>query len=228
MKTSLFRASTVFAIGFLLSGVASAQNNHTVQVAESGFTFTPQDININMGDTITWVWNGAISHNVDSDIAGVFRSGLPVAAPNTFSVTFDALFIAANPVAADLYTYHCDPHQAIGMVGSIQVMAPRVLSLTNFSAGQFGTMNVDGLNAGGTVLIGYSTAGNSPLSVSFGTLSLSPPINQLPGLTANAAGHAELSVNLPPGLAGATVHLHAAELFGGGAGILTNPVTVVL
>ena len=114
------------------------------------------------------------------------------------------------------------------MVGSVQVMDPRVLSLVNFSAGQAGTMNVDGMNAGGTALIGYSLAGNGPFTVQFGTLSLSTPIERLPSITADAAGHASLTVNIPAGAAGATVHLHAAELFGGGAGILTNPVTVIL
>lgn len=228
MHTSLFRAGSALAIGFLLTGVVSAQNNHTVQVAESGFTFSPQDININMGDTITWVWNGAASHNVDSDDAGVFNSGVPMTAPNTFTVTFDAAFVAANPVAGDLYGYHCDPHQSFGMVGSVQVMDPRVLSLVNFTAGQMGSINVDGLNPGGTVLLGFSTAGNGPFDITMGTLSLSAPITQLPALTADAAGHAGMAVNLPAGLAGVTVHMHGAELFGGGAGILTNPVTVIL
>lgn len=227
MKTILLRSGAIVAIGLLFTTLASAQNNHTVEVAANGLTFTPQDLNINMGDTVTWNWNGAGSHNVNSD-DDAFLSGMPTMAPNTFSVTFDAIFLAANPVIADFYGYHCHPHLAFGMVGSIQVMSPRVLSLVNFSAGQSGTMNVDGMNAGGSVIIGYSTTGNGPSAVSLGTLSLSAPINQLPGLTADAAGHAELSVNLPAGLAGTTVHLHAAELFGGGAGILTNPVTVVL
>ena len=227
MNTPFFRLSVILATGLLLSAGVSAQNNHTVQVGQNGFTFTPEDININVGDTITWVWNGAIAHNVNSD-DGAFLSGSPVVAPNTFSVTFDAAFLAVNPVTADLYTYHCHPHLALGMIGSVQVMDARVLSLVNFTAGMAGTMNVDGMNAGGTVIIGYSTAGNGPFDIDMGTLSLSAPINQLPALTADAAGHAELTVNLPAGLAGTTVHMHAAEIFGGGAGILTNPLTVVL
>jgi len=226
-STSLLRTGLLLVAGFTLTTAATAQNNHTVKVAPAGFVFEPQDLNLNMGDTVTWVWFGAASHNV-RDLSGAFLSGNPTSAPNTFTVTFDAAFLAANPVAGDLYNYQCDPHGAFGMVGSIQVMAPRVLSLVNFTAGLSGTMNVDGMNAGGTVIIGYSTAGNGPFDINMGTLSLSAPINQLPGLTADAAGHAELSVNLPSGLAGTTVFMHAAELFGAGAGILTNPVTVVL
>ncbi|MFK5955781.1 MAG: plastocyanin/azurin family copper-binding protein [Planctomycetota bacterium] len=227
MKTPLLRAGVLLASSLLLTGLASAQNNHTVQVAANGFTFTPQDMHINMGDTITWVWNAPFAHNVTSD-AGVFFSGPPTVAPNTFSVTFDAAFVAANPVAGDLYTYHCQPHQALGMVGSIHVMDPRVLSLVNFSAGQMGTMQVDGLNPGATVIIAYSTIGNGPTDIAFGTLALSAPVNQLPALTADGLGHAELTVNLPAGLAGTTVFLHSGELLGGGSGILSNPVTAVL
>ncbi|PCJ54220.1 MAG: hypothetical protein COA70_06200 [Planctomycetota bacterium] len=226
-STSLIKTGLIFVAGLTLSTAATAQNDHAVTVGAGGFVFEPQDLNLNIGDKVTWVWSGGGSHNVRA-VSGAFLSGNPTTAPNTYTVTFDTAFLAANPVAGDLYDYRCDPHGGFGMVGSIRVMSPRVLSLVNFSAGQLGTMNVDGMNAGGTVLIGYSLTGNGPFGVNLGTLSLSAPINQLPALTADAAGHAELSVNLPPGLAGTTVHLHAGELFGGGAGILTNPVTVVL
>jgi len=176
---------------------------------------------------VTWVWAGFASHNVNANL-GAFFSGNPVSAPNTFTVTFDPFFLAANPVAGDLYLYHCDPHQAFGMVGSINVMSPRVLSVTNFTAGQSGTINVDGLNPGGNAIVGYSLTGSGPIDIAMGTLSLSPPFNQLPTLTADAAGHASFPANLPAGLSGTTVHLHCAELLGGGSGILTNPLTVVL
>ncbi len=226
--TSLLRFGGLLFAGLLLSSVASAQNNHTVQVAPNGrLEFSPKDMHINMGDTITWVWNGSMSHNVHAD-SNAFLSGNPVVAPHTYSVTFDAAFVAANPVPNDLYTYRCDPHQIFGMVGSIHVMSPRVLSVTNFTAGQLGTIHFNGANPGATLIIGYSTAGNGPFDVSMGTLSLSPPFFQLPPMVADANGHAMLSVNLPAGLAGATAYLHGAELLGGGAGILTNPLTVTL
>jgi len=226
-STSLLKAGLLLAAGLAFSSVASAQNNHTVKVAPAGFVFEPQDLNINVGDTVTWVWFGSGSHNVRA-LSGAFLSGNPVSAPNTFSVTFDGTFLASNPVSGDLYDYQCDPHAFFGMVGSIQVMAPRVLSVTNFTAGQSGTLHVNGLNPNGTVMLGYSLAGNGPLDISMGTLALSAPFSQLPPLTADAAGHAFLTVNLPAGFSGTTVYLHGAELFGGGAGILLNPLTVVL
>lgn len=226
-STSLLKAGLILVAGFTLSTAASAQNNHTVKVAPAGFVFEPQDLNVNIGDTVTWVWFGAGSHNVRAN-SGAFTSGTPVSAPNIFSITFDGTFLAANPVAGDLYDYVCDPHAPFGMVGSVKVMSPRVLSVTNFTAGQSGSIDVDGCNPGGTVMLGYSLAGNGPIDIQFGTLSLSPPFNQLPALSANGAGHATMPVNLPGGLSGTTVYLHGAELFGGGEGLMTNPLTVVL
>ena len=226
-KTILLRSGAILVAGLLLSSAAVAQNNHIVEVAPLGFTFDPQDINVNVGDTVTWVWGGGGSHNVVSS-DGVFSSGGPVGAPNNFSVTFDATFLAANPVAGDLYGYVCQPHAAFGMVGSVQVLPARVLGVTNFTAGNSGSINVSGANPGGTVILGYSFSGNGPFSIDMGTLSLSPPFNQLPPLTADSAGNATFPVNIPAGLAGTTVHLHGAELFGGGAGILTTPLSATL
>lgn len=226
IHTSFFKAGAILAAGLLLSSAATAQNNHTVMVGEFGFVFEPAEININVGDTITWVWGGAATHNVHSD-HDAFQSAL-VSAPNTFSVTFDAAFIAANPVPSDNYTYVCDPHAAFGMVGAVQVMSARTLSTTNFSAGQSGTIDLDGANPGGTVIIAYSTNGTGPVDIAFGTLSLTPPFGQLPTLVADAAGSASFGATVPAGFAGVTLNLHAVELLPGGEGILSNPVSVLL
>jgi len=220
-------ASACLTALVLAASPALAQNTHIVQVAPNGsLTFEPQDLHINIGDTIQWEWNGFQSHNVNSD-DGAFLSGVPTMAPNTFAVTFDSIFLAANPVAGDLYAYHCDPHQIFGMVGSIHVMSPRTLSAP-LAAGQSSAITVDGANPGNTIMIGYSLVGAGPLPVNFGSLALSPPINQLPPRTADALGHISIPVTIPGGLAGTTVFLHAAELLGGGTGILTNPVSVTL
>lgn len=127
---NLLRLSLLPALLALTAGSALAQNTHTVTVGPKGtFTFEPQDLTLNVGDTVLWVWDGIAGHSVSAD-SGAFQSAI-VSAPNTFSVTFDA------------------------------------------------------------------------------------------------SGQVSLSVSIPAGLAGTTVHLHAAELFGGG-GILTNPVSVTL
>ncbi len=220
----LFTASLAAALAFSVPSLA--QNTHVVQVAPSGFSFEPQDLNVNVGDTVQWVWNGATAHNVNSD-DGVFFSGLPTVAPNTFSVTFDNTFLAANPVAGDFYGYHCQPHQAFGMVGSIQVLPARTLSST-LVAGATGTITTSGSIPGNSVIIAYSFTGAGTIPIIYGSLALSPPINQLPPRTADGSGGVTISVNVPIGMAGSTVHLHAAEILGPGDGILTNPLSVTL
>jgi len=220
----LFTASLVAALAFTLPGLA--QNTHTVQVAPSGFSFEPQDLNINVGDTVLWVWNGAAAHNVNSD-DGAFFSGLPTVAPNTFSVTFDNTFLAANPVAGDFYGYHCQPHQLFGMVGSIQVLPARVLTST-LAAGSVGDITVTGATPGNSVIIAYSFTGTGTIPIIYGSLALSPPINRLPPRIADPSGSVRISVSVPIGMAGTTVHFHAAEIFGPGTGILSYPASTTL
>jgi len=210
----------------LTSAPALAQNTHVVTVGPSNaLEFEQQDLNINVGDTVLWVWDGSVRHDVVS-VDGAFQSAF-VAAPNTFSVTFDNFFLAANPVANDFYAYFCSPHQGSGMVGSIQVLPERILSAP-LVAGQSATISVTGANPGNTVIIAYSVAGSGPFAMVYGSLALSPPFNQLPPQTADGAGAVNIPVSIPPGLAGTTVFLHAAEILGGGSGILTNPVSVTL
>lgn len=203
-----------------------AQNTHVVTVGPSNaLEFEQQDLIINVGDTVLWVWDGSVRHDVVST-DGAFQSAF-VSAPNTFSVTFDNFFLAANPVAGDLYAYFCNPHRGAGMIGSIRVVPERLLSAP-LVAGQSSAISVTGATPGNTVLIGYSLSGAGPIPVPYGTLSLSPPITQLPPRVADGSGTVNIPVSIPPGLAGTTVFLHAAEILGGGGGVLTNPVMVTL
>jgi len=125
---SLTRLSFASLCALALTSVpALAQNTHVVTVGPSNaLVFEQQDLNINVGDTVMWVWDGSVRHDVVSN-DGAFASPF-VSAPNTFSVTFDSIFLAANPVAGDLYTYRCNPHAGAGMNGSIQVLPERILS----------------------------------------------------------------------------------------------------
>ncbi len=74
--------------------------------------FQPADITITVGDTVTWVNNGANPHTATSDDNGdTFHSG--TVAPNgSFSFTFET---------AGTFPYHCEFHP--GMTGTITVQA---------------------------------------------------------------------------------------------------------
>jgi len=74
------------------------------------------------------------------------------------------------------------------------------------------TLTVSGATAGGGVLIGYSLAGAGPTMTPFGPVDISTPITQLPVLTANAAGVASLSTQVPPRATGFTLYTQGADL----------------
>lgn len=79
-------------------------------------TFTPTDIEVDVGQTVTWIWDDDSFHSVTSDVGAsetwdsTILNGPP---PPTFSRTFTA------PGRSD---YHCDVHPE--MTGSVTVKNP--------------------------------------------------------------------------------------------------------
>jgi plastocyanin len=193
---------------------ASAQTTHNIDLA--GVSFSQPDITIAEGDTVIWTWLSGL-HNVVSD-DGLFSSGSPVSAPNTYTLTFDAAFLAAAPANGNVYDYHCDVHVSFGMVGKITVTTGRpVLVIDNFVAGQLATMTVQNTTPGALVGYAYSLTGPGPITLNAGpcgfvTASLSAPITLLPQINANAAGTAVLPATIPAGTSGATVWVQALDL----------------
>ncbi|MEZ4957263.1 MAG: lamin tail domain-containing protein [Saprospiraceae bacterium] len=112
MKKSTF---TFFFSCFLFLLNINAQ--HTIVL--SGTTFTPNDLTINVGETVTWD-NQNGTHNINGsqqsypDNPESFSNGGAAAAPWMFSHTF---------TMPGVYDYHCDPHFSVGMTGKITVMA---------------------------------------------------------------------------------------------------------
>jgi plastocyanin/FtsP/CotA-like multicopper oxidase with cupredoxin domain len=80
----------------------------------TGDQFSPQNVMINAGQTVSWQWDAAVQHSVTSDVSGAFDSGIQTGP--TFTKTF------AGP---GVFPYHCQLHGAsggIGMAGTITVM----------------------------------------------------------------------------------------------------------
>lgn len=226
MFHSILRPAAVLSVAVALALPAAAQNTHVVRVgANLTQTFEPANLIVGVGDTVEWVWEGGI-HNVNAT-SGAFLSGTPQPGPNTFSVTFDAAFLAANPVAGDVYDYVCDLHVVLGMVGSVKVLPARTLSVSATAGANAVIVSVGG-NPGGTLILGYSLIGNGPTPTQYGTLALTPPFTQLPPQTYDGGGDVNLVMPVPAGAAGATVHVHGLELLGGGTGIFLPPVTTVV
>ncbi len=109
----------LIAAGFLMSASFLTAAEHTV--VANGLSFTPKDLTINVGDTVTWRNDGGV-HNV-VDRGGSFRcangcdgqggNGDPSGAAWQFSLTFNS---------PETINYICDVHESLGMVGSVTVV----------------------------------------------------------------------------------------------------------
>jgi plastocyanin len=83
----------------------------------AGAQFSPSAIMINVGDTVTWIWDDAVDHSVTSDAPG-FDSGVLNGGPPfpQYAHTF---------AAAGTFRYHCVIHGGaggVGMSGTVTVM----------------------------------------------------------------------------------------------------------
>ena len=90
----------------ILLGVASAQAEE-LKVTIDNFTFTPAELKVKVGDTVTWTNHDDIPHTVVS--AGKYRSKT-MDTDGTFSFTF---------TSAGDYKYFCSLHPH--MTGMIKV-----------------------------------------------------------------------------------------------------------
>ena len=90
----------------ILLGIASAQAEE-LKVTIDNFTFTPAELKVKVGDTVTWTNHDDIPHTVVS--AGKFRSKA-MDTDNSFSFTF---------TSAGDYKYFCSLHPH--MTGTITV-----------------------------------------------------------------------------------------------------------
>jgi plastocyanin len=105
-----FIAGTVVAIAAIASiggGVALAADH---AVAISGFAFSPKDVTVTVGDTITWTNSDATAHTATAD-DGSFDTGT-IGANGTGTATFST---------AGSFPYHCKIHSS--MTGTITVVA---------------------------------------------------------------------------------------------------------
>jgi len=81
----------------------------TTNVTFQNFSFTPQSVTIQVGDTVVWT-NGGGVHTVTGDGADPFCGPNPI--PDSCSETFTNV---------GTFPYHCNFHQLFGMVGTVIV-----------------------------------------------------------------------------------------------------------
>jgi plastocyanin len=146
-----------------LAPVAFGQTNHTINAQAS--SWSPNDLTIELGDSVTWVNNGAGSHNLNGTTATY------PANPESFSMltigtnwTFGKRFNIAG-----IYMYRCNPHSAM-MTGKVTVVDPSLgLGENSASLITFGpnpaneTITIQTKATDFNVVI-YDMAGNTVLS----------------------------------------------------------------
>jgi plastocyanin len=107
---------TLFILFFAFGFITVAQNNHFVEA--NGMSFTPNNLTIQLGDTVIWENTGG-SHNVNGTTT-TFPSN-PASFGNAIGVA--GWVYKHKFTVAGTYQYRCDVHGA-GMSGTIVVTAP--------------------------------------------------------------------------------------------------------
>ena len=112
-RSTLIQGSWILSLLATMYISAAGQTSHAVSVTSN--VFTPDEISINVGDTVVWT-NSQGSHNVNGTQT-TFPSN-PESFGNTVGMgwVFSHVFtIAGN------YDFRCDPHFTFGMTGKVEV-----------------------------------------------------------------------------------------------------------
>ena len=145
----------VFCAAFI-SMLSSRAATIQVQVGAGGLKFTPQDVTIQVGDTVQWTW-AASGHSTTSGTPGspdgIWDSGVQNSG-FVFSQTF---------TTAGTFNYFCMPHGlCCGMIGSVTVTVPDTVQITRAqyttSRSQL-TANATGSNTAATLTVSVTSTG---------------------------------------------------------------------
>lgn len=103
-------------VALALSSPAWAQTTHDIDIP--GLSFSPADIVIQVGDTVRWT-NSDFNIHTATELNGFLWDSGVLSSGQTFEFTFDATFVANNPVPGGVYDYFCQIHPS--MLGTITV-----------------------------------------------------------------------------------------------------------
>ncbi|MGB3548871.1 MAG: plastocyanin/azurin family copper-binding protein, partial [Saprospiraceae bacterium] len=115
------RNFTLLLFCCLFSAGLFAQANVAVQVSSN--VFTPEDVTISIGDTVTWT-NVQGFHNVNGTLA-TFPGNPDGFGNSTAGAGWVYQYVFTE---AGTYDYQCDPHVTLGMVGTVTVQSAAVVA----------------------------------------------------------------------------------------------------
>lgn len=161
------RRGLILAVLLLALSPAARAANHTITVGP-GSSFSPETLNIAVGDTVTWENSGAF-HDVRADDGSFSRPA------DSGKWTFSRTFNSAGTVG-----YHCTIHglPGVGMFGTIHVggggggeeRGALRFSQAAYSVVEGGTVNISVQRVGGDdgpVAVDYSVAAGTATAADF-------------------------------------------------------------
>jgi len=101
-------------IGVACGGDTPTSGSHpeATQITVGDNYFTPTSVTISPGDTVIWIWGGAVGHNV------IFTTA-PTTPPADCGVMSSGLCFRIMPSTTGTYNYVCSLHA--GMAASITI-----------------------------------------------------------------------------------------------------------
>ncbi len=109
LESALRIAAIVLCIGAWLAAPALAVSQ---SVVIQNFAYQPQDVTINIGESLTWINRDPVGHTATSDSQGLFDTGV-IAPGGNKTVSF---------AIAGTYAYHCSIHPTLK--GTVTVVGP--------------------------------------------------------------------------------------------------------
>lgn len=128
---------------FLSGDIGFNENNsevHTITVDGTNLRFYPDSLTINEGDSVRFLWGGELLPHNSVEENGVFDSGEPEREVDyLYSFDFDQ---------AGTYDFFCEPHQSVGMDGTITVLdVEQIIGVSN--------ENVEDNGSGLFIIVGF-------------------------------------------------------------------------
>ncbi len=114
---SIKMKKNILSIVLFLTGASGF--SATTTISNSGTTFTPNAITINLGDDVSF--SITISHNAIEVSKATYDANKNTALPGGFSVDFGGGTVSADKLTEGVHYYVCSPHASIGMKGTINV-----------------------------------------------------------------------------------------------------------
>jgi plastocyanin len=106
----------LIALIFLINIAKAA----VVTVTNSGFTFSPSNITINLGDTVIFALG--LNHNAVEVSQSTYNANGSTALSGGFSIAFGGGTLLTGNLSVGTHYYVCTPHAGMGMKGTITVV----------------------------------------------------------------------------------------------------------